>query len=115
MARYYIASCVFTSRFPDLSIRICNYVEKRFGLKIIRCCVPKYKLREFTEKMPEGTFRERWAALPDCAPFQTDDEVYSLCHNCSNIIERRIRVCMSSPCGSCWIPTNSFCIRTIPE
>ncbi len=87
MAKYYIASCVFTSRFPELSFRIRDYVEKRFGLETVRCCVPKYKLREFTEKMPEGIFRERWSTAPDCAPFQTDDEVYSLCHNCNNIIE----------------------------
>ncbi len=87
MTRYYIASCVFTSRFPELSARIRDYVNKRFGLTTVRCCVPKYKLNEFTEKMPEGPLRERWTLLPDSGYFSDGDEVYSLCHNCNNIIE----------------------------
>ena len=87
MAEYYIASCVFTSQFPELSRRIQDYVRDRFGFAVVRCCVPKYKLREFEEKMPEGSFRECWSSLPDSGPFSEGDRVYSLCHNCNNIIE----------------------------
>lgn len=84
---YYIASCVFTSQFPALSRKIQRYVSERFAIPVVRCCVPRYKLREFTERMPEGTEREAWTALPDSAPFAEGDRVYSLCHNCNNIIE----------------------------
>ena len=84
---YYIASCVFTSQFPALSAKIQDYVRERFDLTVVRCCVPKYKLQDFEERMPEGEFRERWKELPDSAAFTADDKVYSLCHNCNNIIE----------------------------
>ena len=84
---YYIASCVFTAQFPTLSFRIQKYIETRFSIPIARCCFPKYKLKEFEEKMPEGAVRDAWRGLPDSAPLQPGDTVYSLCHNCSNIIE----------------------------
>ncbi len=87
MSEYYIASCVFTSRFPELSLRIHDYVRDRFGFTVVRCCVPGYKIREFEEKMPEGRFRESWSSLPDSGSFTEGDRVYSLCHNCNNIIE----------------------------
>ncbi len=85
--KYYIASCVFTSKFPELSFRIQEFVRERYGLEVVRCCVPRYKIREFEEQMPEGGLREVWAALPDSAAFAPGDEVFSLCHNCSNLIE----------------------------
>ena len=53
MSEYYIASCVFTSQFPELSLRIQNYICDRYGFTVVRCCVPRYKIREFEEKMPE--------------------------------------------------------------
>lgn len=84
---YYIASCVFTAQFPELSFRIQEYIKNRFSMPVIRCCVPKYKLQEFEEKMPQGVLRDAWRSLPDSALFQPGDTVYSLCHNCSNIIE----------------------------
>lgn len=84
---YYIASCVFTAQFPELSFRIQKYIEKRFSIPVVRCCFPKYKLKEFEEKMPKGIIQDAWKCLPDSAPFQPGDTVYSLCHNCSNIIE----------------------------
>ena len=87
MAEYYIASCVFTSQFPELSLRIQDYVRDRFGFTVVRCCVPKYKLREFEEKIPEGKIRECWSNLPDTGLFTEGDCVYSLCHNCNNIID----------------------------
>ena len=55
---YYIASCVFTSQFPELSSRIRRYVSERYGMEIVRCCIPKYQVREFEEKMPAGALRE---------------------------------------------------------
>lgn len=49
--------------------------------------MPKYKLQEFTDRMPEGKLREHWSDLPDSGRFEEGDSVYSLCHNCNNIIE----------------------------
>lgn len=83
---YYIASCVFTTRFPELSFRIQSYLQSRAGISIVRCCVPNYKLTEFTERLPEE-YREAWSALPDSGDFQPEDRVFSLCHNCSAIID----------------------------
>jgi len=85
--RYYIASCVFSTQFPKLGLKIQDYVRERFGLTVVRCCVPKYKLEEFENRFPEGEEREKWRALPDSGAFKDGDEVYSLCHNCNNIIE----------------------------
>ncbi len=39
---YYIAACVFTSKFPELSERIQLYIKSRFDIKLLRCCVPRY-------------------------------------------------------------------------
>lgn len=87
MNSYYIASCNFTSQFPELSLRIQKYAEERYGLTVVRCCIPNYKLKMNEEKMPEGRLREAWKSLPDSAAFESGDEIYSLCHNCNNIIE----------------------------
>jgi len=100
MGRYYIASCIFTSQFPELSLRIQEYVKARFDLTCVRCCIPDYKIRDFEEKMPEGPLRECWRALADSAPFREGDEVYSLCHNCNNIIEECVPLFMCVPSGS---------------
>ena len=87
--KYYIASCVFTTQFPELSRRIQDTVKARYNLEVVRCCVGQYKVREFEEKMPAGSIRNRWAELPDSGNFQPGDTVYSLCHNCNNIIEEQ--------------------------
>ncbi len=83
---YYIASCVFTSKYPELSKTIQQYIHDRFGMQIVRCCVPKYDLQRFREQMPEA-YRDKWDSIPDCADFLPGDTVYSLCHNCSAILE----------------------------
>ncbi len=90
MTDYLIASCVFTSEFPELSLRIREYACSHWGMKIVRCCSPKYKLTHFTERMPEGPLRDSWTGLPDTAAFGEGDVVYSLCHNCLNIIEETV-------------------------
>lgn len=55
-------------------------------MRIVRCCVPKYDLQRFREQMPED-YRDKWDSIPDCADFLPGDTVYSLCHNCSAILE----------------------------
>ena len=86
---YYIASCVFTERFPKISLAIQGYISARFGMEIVRCCVPKYKVKEFEERIPEGVAREVWRTLPTHAQLEAGDTVYSLCHNCTNIVSEQ--------------------------
>lgn len=85
MRQIYIAGCVFTARYPKLSFQIQNYMG-RCGMEVVRCCVPKYKLREFTDQMPQDR-RDSWSSLPDSAEFNADCQAYSICHNCSAILE----------------------------
>ena len=82
---FFIASCIFTSKFPELSLKIQEYVKEKHGAKIVRCCTPKYKIKEFEDAM-SGKCADVWKSLPDSATFTEGDVVYSLCHNCTNII-----------------------------
>jgi len=43
---YYIAACVFTERFPELSAKIQQYIKQRYDMPILRCCVPNHKVKE---------------------------------------------------------------------
>lgn len=88
--KYYIASCVFTVKNPELSAKIMDYIERRGDMNVIRCCVPKWKVQEYEGRMPvKDGMQARWCALPETAEFQPGDEGWSLCHNCSNIIEEQ--------------------------
>lgn len=82
----YIASCVFTTRYPALSARIMAYIRSRGDMTIVRCCVPRYKTAYFSQKLPDS-MRPAWDALSDSADFGAGDTVYSLCHNCTAILE----------------------------
>lgn len=86
---YYIAACVFTAQFPELSEKIQQYVTARFHMPIVRCCTPRFMLTQFEERMPDS-YREQWKALPDHAELQPGDTIYSVCHNCLNIIEETL-------------------------
>ncbi|QAT51178.1 hypothetical protein EQM14_00110 [Caproiciproducens sp. NJN-50] len=82
----YVASCVFTREKPELSEKIQEYLERRFHMEIIRCCVPNYKLEEFTAQMPEW-LRPRWRATPDFQNFSEGDTMVYVCHNCAAIFQ----------------------------
>ena len=60
--KFYIASCIFTEDFPALSQKIQEYIARRFELPIIRCCVDKYKVEEFEQRMPEW-YRPQWQSI----------------------------------------------------
>lgn len=81
---YYIASCLFTARFPQLSMRVQEYAASR-GLEVVRCCVPRFRVRQNTERIPDDEVREAWAALPTHAELQPGDTAYTICANCTNI------------------------------
>lgn len=82
----YIASCVFTRDYPELSFRIQDYLRERFGMDIIRCCADRYKVREFEERMPLS-IQERWKNTTHYTPFDKDTVMVSLCHNCAAIFK----------------------------
>ena len=65
---FYIASCVFTEE--------------------IRCCVDKYKVEEFEQRMPEW-YRPQWQSITHFQKFPRGATMVSLCHNCAAIFEER--------------------------
>lgn len=81
--KYYIASCMFTSKFPDLSQKIQDYVSHFSDIKIVRCCVPGWKKDIYEQKINLNT----WKELPQSHVFDFEDIIYSLCPNCMNITE----------------------------
>ncbi len=83
---YYVASCLFTARFPEVSMRIQAYIRAKGGIETVRCCIPKYRVRKYEERLPEGGVRDAWKALPQSADFQPGDTVFSICPNCINIL-----------------------------
>lgn len=82
----YIASCVFTRDYPELSLRIQNYLKQRFGIGIIRCCADKYKVKQFEEVMAPSVC-EQWKATPHYIPFEPDTTMVSICHNCTAVFQ----------------------------
>ena len=86
--KFFVASCVFTEEFPALSRKVQAYVRKRFNLPIIRCCVDKYKVAEFEQRMPED-YRAEWRAIKHFENFPAGSTMVSICHNCSAIFEER--------------------------
>jgi hypothetical protein len=85
----YIASCVFTKENPELSFRIQKYLQQKHGMEIIRCCVEKYKVKEFEESMP-ALIQDDWKKIPHYKPFGTDSIMVSVCHNCSAIFQETL-------------------------
>ena len=82
----YVASCVFTREYPELSVKIQDYLSKNFNIPIMRCCVPKYKLKEFTDFMPNW-LQNSWSSTPDFLDITPNQTVICICHNCSAIFE----------------------------
>ena len=84
---FYIASCVFTEEYPELSKKIQKYIAEK-NLPIIRCCVANYKVEEFENRMPEN-YREGWKKILHYKKFPAGSTMISLCHNCAAIFEER--------------------------
>jgi hypothetical protein len=82
----YVAGCVFTKEEPELSAKIQDYLKQRFHIQIIRCCVPNYKIEEFTADMPEW-LQPQWKSIPHYKDFTADSTMVYICHNCSAIFQ----------------------------
>lgn len=89
MKKYYIASCLFTARFPELSLRVQAYLKTKPEIEIVRCCLPKFRVTENAERIPDKRTRKAWLSLTPWAEWQPGDIAYSICHNCTNIIEEQ--------------------------
>lgn len=87
MATYYIASCMFTATFPEISLKIQNYIESKGDIKIVRCCIPGYRVEFNTGRIKDPEVQSAWKELQVSAVFQQDDTVISVCPNCMNIAE----------------------------
>jgi hypothetical protein len=82
----YIASCVFTREEPELSAKIQNYLNNRFKIPMMRCCVPNFKVDEFTQAMPEW-LRQGWKDIPQYIEVTANNTIVYVCHNCAAIFE----------------------------
>ena len=85
--KFYVASCVFTEEYPALSKKICDYMREK-SVPIIRCCVDKYKIEEFEQRMPEN-YRDEWRAIKHFEKYPVGSTMISICHNCAAIFEER--------------------------
>lgn len=82
----YIASCNFTLFYPELSLRILNFLSERPEMDIVRCCSAKYKVREFEEKMPP-TVAQTWKDTVHYSAFAPETTMVSVCQNCTSIFQ----------------------------
>ncbi|MBQ2955421.1 MAG: hypothetical protein IJE08_03070 [Clostridia bacterium] len=89
MKSYYIASCLFTARYPEVSMAIQGYIERRKDIEIVRCCIPNFRAKSSEDKIMKTGARSSWLDLPFCAEYQPGDTAYSLCHNCTNIVDEQ--------------------------
>lgn len=89
MSSYYIASCLFTARYPDVSLAIQNYIRSRGDIRMVRCCIPNFKATSSENRIMAGGARSSWLELPYSADLKPGDTVYSLCHNCTNIVDEQ--------------------------
>ena len=77
---YYIASCVFTTKYPYLSAKIQHYLKVRFNMEVMRCCAEKYKVKQFEEQMPDD-YREPWRSITNYTPLKACDTMVHIWHN----------------------------------
>lgn len=82
----YVASCNFTLYYPELSLRIQDYLRARPDVEIIRCCTDRYKVKEFEEKMP-ASVAQRWKETEHYAAFDDETAMVSICQNCTSVFQ----------------------------
>lgn len=86
---YFVASCYFTAHHPRTSVKVMDYIARRADITAVRCCIPNFRVKENSERIADAAVRARWDALPPSADFAAGDTVYSLCHNCTNILDEQ--------------------------
>ena len=83
----YVASCAFTRENPELSVKVQDYLQQRFAMPAMRCCMSDYT--DFTDAMPEW-LRSRWRETPNYLNFAAGDIMVYVCHNCAAIFEETL-------------------------
>nr|WP_314464425.1 hypothetical protein [uncultured Clostridium sp.] len=86
--KYYVASCFFTLMYPELSKKIQHYIGIRHNIQSVRCCMKNERIKEYAESNMSEPNKESWCALSNTARWQAGDIAYTICHNCSNIVEK---------------------------
>lgn len=56
---------------------------------MVRCCIPNFRIKENAERIKNNEARVGWENLPTSADFKKGDIVYSICHNCTNILDEQ--------------------------
>lgn len=87
MANYYVASCMFTAQFPEISLKILKYIESKENINIVRCCIPNYQVEKNSQRINNSKVKEFWETLPVSTVFKPGDTVIAVCPNCINIVE----------------------------
>lgn len=55
MTARYVASCLFTALFPQVSARILSFLaEKHPKIEQVRCCIPRWKPQEIFAHPPKA-------------------------------------------------------------
>ena len=83
--KFFVASCVFTEEYPELSRKVQKYISEK-NLPIIRCCVPNFRVADCDNRVPED-FRDDWKKVKHYEKFPAGSTLISICHNCSAIYE----------------------------
>lgn len=82
----YVASCNFTLFYPELSLRIQDFLSQRPDVDIIRCCTDRYKVKEFEDKMP-AEVSQQWKETTHYTAFDEDTAMVSVCQNCTSVFQ----------------------------
>ena len=82
----YIAACVFTRKYPELSMRIVDYLQERFHMPAMRCCTPNFHPESIAQSVNEK-YRPRWEAMPVFEELTEKNTIVYICHNCQAVFE----------------------------
>ena len=87
MKKYrYVASCNFTLFYPELSVRVQDYLKTRPDMDIVRCCTDRYKVKEFEDKMAPSV-AQQWKDTTHYTEFDKDTAMVSICQNCTSVFQ----------------------------
>lgn len=88
--QFFIASCLYTARFPQRSLKVQQYIREHGGIDIVRCCIPNFRVKPNEDRITDIQAREAWKRLTPWETIRAGDTVYSICHNCTNIIDEQV-------------------------
>lgn len=66
-----------------------EYVSSKSEIELVRCCIPNFRTKENTDRIKDEIARTGWSRLPQSASFSSEDTIYSICPNCTNILSEQ--------------------------